>query len=209
WTPWSLTGTGKGRLICPVASWWSVAPTSSPACPTDENCLVWWEWSAGRDAGARARLPQPEPVGCDTRVPHPRRPVYAPHGVCATSQPLAAAAGAHVLRTGGNAVDAAVAAAVTLTVVQPGSNDIGGDLFAIVWDGQRLHGLNASGRAPAALTRQAVLETGAAPAATEAHGGAQAHQAGHGAMPAVGWASVTVPGAPAGWRDLHERFGRL
>jgi gamma-glutamyltranspeptidase/glutathione hydrolase len=129
--------------------------------------------------------------------------------VCATSQPLAAAAGAHVLRRGGNAVDAAVAAAVTLTVVQPGSNDIGGDLFAIVWDGERLHGLNGSGRSPAALTREAVLAAGAAPAATDAHGGAQAHAGAHGAVPAFGWPAVTVPGAPAGWRDLHERFGAL
>ena len=72
----------------------------------------------------------------------------------ATSQPLAAAAGLAVLRRGGNAVDAAVADRGRATVVQPGSNDIGGDLFAIVWDGERLHGLNASGRSPAALTRE-------------------------------------------------------
>ena len=84
-------------------------------------------------------------------------PLYAPHGVVATSQPLAASAGLAVLRRGGTAVDAAVAAAITLTVVQPGSNDIGGDLFAIVWDGQRLHGLNASGRSPAALTRRPLV----------------------------------------------------
>lgn len=133
--------------------------------------------------------------------------MYAPHGVCATSQPLAAAAGAHVLRTGGNAVDAAVAAAVTLTVVQPGSNDIGGDLFAIVWDGQRLHGLNASGRAPAALTREAVLAAGADRQASDALGGAQAQVGEHGKVPPYGWAAVTVPGAPAGWRELHRRFG--
>lgn len=139
-------------------------------------------------------------------MPHPRRPVYAPHGACATSQPLAAAAGLHVLRNGGNAVDAAIAAAVTLTVVQPGSNDIGGDLFAIVWDGQRLHGLNASGRAPAALTRE-VVATGADSRASDAHGGAQARVGEHGAVPPHGWAAVTVPGAPAGWRELHQRFG--
>ena len=81
------------------------------------------------------------------------KPLYAPRGAVATSQPLAAAAGLAVLRRGGNAVDAALATAITLTVVQPRSNDIGGDLFAIVWDGDRLHGLNASGRSPAALTR--------------------------------------------------------
>jgi gamma-glutamyltranspeptidase/glutathione hydrolase len=124
-------------------------------------------------------------------VSHYRKPVYAPRGVCATSQPLAASAGAHVLRRGGNAVDAAIAAAATLTVLQPGSNDIGGDLFAMVWDGQRLHGLNGSGRSPAALTREAVRP---GPGGT---------------MPERGWPAVTVPGAPAGWRDLHDRFGSL
>ncbi|QSB14533.1 gamma-glutamyltransferase family protein [Natronosporangium hydrolyticum] len=140
---------------------------------------------------------------------HPRSSVYAPRGACATSQPLAAAAGARILARGGNAVDAAIAAAAALTVVQPGSNDIGGDLFAIVWDGQRLHGLNASGRAPAALTREALLAAGPAAAATDAHGGAQADAGAYGAVPPHGWAPVTVPGAPAGWRDLHGRFGQL
>jgi gamma-glutamyltranspeptidase / glutathione hydrolase len=141
-------------------------------------------------------------------VSHYRKPVYAPHGVCATSQPLAASAGLAALRRGGNAVDAAVAAAAALPVVQPGSNDIGGDMFAIVWDGSRLHGLNASGRSPAALTREAVLASGVA-VPTDALGGAQARVGPHGAVPAHGWAAVTVPGAPAGWRDLHERFGAL
>lgn len=139
---------------------------------------------------------------------HPRQPLYAPHGAVATSQPLAAAAGLAALRKGGTAVDAALATAIALTVVQPGSNDIGGDLFAIVWDGERLHGLNASGRSPAALTRDVVLAAtdgrGAAP--STALGGAQASGP---AMPARGWLPVTVPGAPAGWRDLHDRFGVL
>lgn len=139
---------------------------------------------------------------------YPRQPLFAPHGAVATSQPLAAAAGLAVLRRGGNAVDAALATAITLTVVQPPSNDIGGDLFAIVWDGERLHGLNASGRSPAALTRELVLAAtggrGAAP--VEALGGAQSVGP---AMPARGWLPVTVPGAPAGWRDLHDRFGSL
>jgi gamma-glutamyltranspeptidase/glutathione hydrolase len=134
-----------------------------------------------------------------------RPPVYAPRGVVATSQPLAAAAGLAVLRRGGNAVDAAIATAVTLTVVQPGSNDIGSDLFAMVWDGTRLHGLNASGRSPAAL--ELATARAAAVPATLALGGAQA--AAGSAMPALGWLPVTVPGAPAGWSDLHQRFGRL
>lgn len=122
---------------------------------------------------------------------HYRKPVYAPRGVCATSQPLATSAGAHVLRRGGNAVDAAIAAAAALTVLQPGSNDIGSDMFAMVWDGRRLHGLNGSGRSPAGLTREAV---------SPGPGGQ---------MPEHGWPAVTVPGAPAGWRDLHEGFGSL
>src|SRR5829696_8208074 len=85
--------------------------------------------------------------------PSRRMPVLAPRGVVATSQPLAAQAGLRMLLAGGNAVDAAIATAAALTVVEPTSNGIGSDAFAIVWDGQRLHGLNASGRSPAAWTR--------------------------------------------------------
>jgi gamma-glutamyltranspeptidase / glutathione hydrolase len=132
-------------------------------------------------------------------VPLRRKPLFAPRGAVATSQPLAAAAGLAVLRRGGNAVDAALATAITLTVVQPGSNDIGGDLFAIVWDGAELHGLNASGRSPVALSLDQVPLGAVSPGAVSP--GA--------AMPAHGWLPVTVPGAPAGWRDLHARFGSL
>jgi gamma-glutamyltranspeptidase/glutathione hydrolase len=117
--------------------------------------------------------------------------VFAPHGVVATSQPLASQAGLAILRQGGNAVDAALAAGIALTVVEPASNSIGGDTLALVWDGERLHGLNGTGRAPAALT-PAVMQ-----------------RQGYGAMPPHHWSAVTVPGAPAAWRDLHERFGRL
>lgn len=139
-------------------------------------------------------------------LPHVRRkPLYAPRGAVATSQPLAAAAGLAALRRGGNAVDAAVATAITLTVVQPGSNDIGGDLFALVWDGSTLHGLNASGRSPAALTLEIARRQATSPSA--ALGGTQADA--QIAMPTRGWLPVTVPGAPAGWRDLHARFGVL
>ena len=76
-------------------------------------------------------------------------PVVAARGVVATSQPLAAQAGPGMLRRGGNAVDAALATAIALTVVEPTSNGIGADAFALVWDGSKLHGLNGSGRAPA------------------------------------------------------------
>src|SRR5262247_808486 len=78
-----------------------------------------------------------------------RMPVMA-RNVVATSQPLAAQAGLRMLLKGGNAVDAALASAITLTVVEPTSNGIGSDAFALIWDGKKLHGLNASGRSPAA-----------------------------------------------------------
>jgi len=120
-----------------------------------------------------------------------RRPLYAPNGIVATSQPLAAQAGLSMLLRGGNAVDAAVAAAITLTVVEPASCSLGGDAFALVWDGTTLHGLNGSGRSPAALTADLL------------------RQRGHTEMPDNGWPTVTVPGAPAAWSDLHARFGRL
>jgi gamma-glutamyltranspeptidase/glutathione hydrolase len=139
-------------------------------------------------------------------VPHLRRKaLHVPRGVVATSQPLAASAGLAVLRQGGNAVDAAIATAAALTIVQPGSNDIGSDLFAIVWDGSRLHGLNASGRSPGLLTFEAAQAAGVP--ASAALGGAQSDAVL--TMPTRGWLPVTVPGAPGGWRDLHARFGRL
>jgi gamma-glutamyltranspeptidase / glutathione hydrolase len=117
----------------------------------------------------------------------PRKPVLAQNVVC-TSQPLAAQAGLTILAEGGSAVDAAVATAVTLTLVEPVSNGIGSDAFAIVWDGKKLHGLNASGRSPGAWTPE--------------------YFNGHG-VPHRGWNSVTVPGAVSGWVELHTRFGKL
>jgi gamma-glutamyltranspeptidase/glutathione hydrolase len=98
-----------------------------------------------------------------------------------------------MLQQGGNAVDAALAAAIASAVVEPTSNSVGSDAFAIVWDdkSKKLYGLNGSGRAPAALTLDLVRSKG------------------YTAMPEKGWLSVTVPGAPALWRDLHARFGKL
>lgn len=124
-----------------------------------------------------------------THYPYPsrRHVVMGRRGAVATSQPLAALAGMEMLLKGGNAVDAAIAMAATLTVVEPTSNGIGGDLFAMVWDG-KLHGLNASGKSPARLTPDLVPEGG---------------------MPERGWLPVTVPGAVSGWQALHGRFGRL
>ena len=117
-----------------------------------------------------------------------RQPVLSRRGMVATSQPLAAQAGLSILQAGGNAVDAAIATAAALTVVEPTSNGIGSDLFALVHMDGQLHGLNASGRAPARLTLDALPG---------------------GTLPAHGWLPVTVPGAVRGWADLHARFGRL
>jgi len=134
------------------------------------------------------------PVGAipafDWALPYPsrRQPIFA-QSVVATSQPLATQAGIAMLARGGNAVDAALATAITLTVVEPCSNGIGSDLFAILWDGRQLVGLNASGRAPAAWS--------------------PARFAGRTAMPQRGWDTVTIPGAVSGWVALSERYGKL
>lgn len=123
--------------------------------------------------------------------PSRRSVTVAGRGVVATSQPLAVQAGVEMLRRGGSAVDAALATAITLTVVEPTSNGIGSDAFALVWDGEKLHGMNGSGRAPRGLSVDVLRGRG------------------HREMPARGWMPVTVPGAPRAWWDLHERFGRL
>jgi gamma-glutamyltranspeptidase/glutathione hydrolase len=125
--------------------------------------------------------------------PSERRPLFA-RRVVATSHPLAAQAGLGVMARGGNAVDAAIAAAAAMTIVEPCSNGLGSDAFALVWDGGRLHGLNASGRAPAAWT----------PAYFRSKYGDGAQT-----VPRRGWDAVTVPGAVSGWVALSQRFGRL
>jgi gamma-glutamyltranspeptidase / glutathione hydrolase len=137
-------------------------------------------------------MQQPQTLPFDLEVlnstSNTRKPVFARNAV-ATSQPLAAQAGLEMLRRGGNAVDAALATAIALTVVEPCSNGIGGDCFALVWQGDQLHGLNASGRSPMLHTPERF--------------------AGMDAMPERGWLSVTTPGAVMGWRDLHRKFGKL
>ena len=128
----------------------------------------------------------------DWTNPYPttRSPLMA-RNVVATSHPLASQAGLRMLLAGGNAVDAAIAAAATLTIVEPISNGLGSDNFAILWDGQGLHGLNSSGVAPAAWNPDYFARR---------HGGQ---------MPQRGWDTVTTPGAVAGWVALSERFGKL
>ena len=125
--------------------------------------------------------------------PTTRLPVFARNAV-ATSHPLAAQAGLRMLAAGGNAVDAAIAAAAAMTICEPVSNGLGSDAFAILWDGQQLHGLNASGRAPAAWTPDYFKRKYGADAKTP---------------PKRGMDAVTVPGAVAGWVAMSERFGKL
>jgi gamma-glutamyltranspeptidase/glutathione hydrolase len=133
----------------------------------------------------------------DHPYPSQRSTTYAKDGMVAASQPLASQIGRDMLARGGNAVDAAIAAAAALTVVEPTGCGIGGDAFALVWiadnsqDRGKLYGLNASGHAPSALTLEAMK------------------RAGHESMPMYGWTPVTVPGCPAGWAELSRRFGKL
>jgi len=122
-----------------------------------------------------------------------RLPVFA-RNLCSTSHPLAAQAGLRMLQQGGNAVDAAVAAAAAMTLCEPVSNGLGSDAFCILWDGKALHGLNASGRAPQAWTPEYFHRRYGTGAATP---------------PKRGIDSVTVPGAVSAWVALSERFGKL
>lgn len=124
----------------------------------------------------------------DTPYPSNRSPVFA-QNIVASSQPLAVQAGISALKLGGNAVDAALACAITLTVVEPNNNGIGSDAFALIHDGKTLHGLNASGRSPAALTPDRFV--------------------GQAGMPTLGWDAVTVPGAVSAWVAMSDRFGKL
>src|SRR5712671_6002751 len=140
-------------------------------------------------------MPADAPLGTPRHVRRAgcvgRSAVHAANGMVATSQPLAVQAGVDVLRRGGNAIDAAIAANAVLGVVEPMSCGIGGDLFAIVWEARtgKLHGLNASGRSPS----RATLEDMRARGLTE--------------LPEAGPLSWSVPGAVDGWEALRSRFG--
>lgn len=123
--------------------------------------------------------------------PSQRSVVYAKRGMVATSQPLAAQAGLDILKKGGNAIDASIATAACLTVVEPTSNGIGGDAFALVWTKGKLHGLNSSGPAPKSISIESLKNKG------------------YNEMPKFGVIPVTVPGAPAAWAELSKRFGKL
>lgn len=120
-----------------------------------------------------------------------REVLYSRRGMVCTSQALAAQAGLDMLKKGGNAVDAALATAISLVVLEPTSNGLGSDAFALIWMKDKLYGINGSGWSPAGISREAVAA------------------AGHTDMPSRGWIPVMVPGAPAAWAAVHQRFGRL
>lgn len=123
--------------------------------------------------------------------PSSRTSLHTKNGMVVSTTPEASNVGLDILKKGGNAVDAAVAMAAALTVTEPTSNGIGGDCFAIVWMKGEMYGLNASGPAPGSISADAVKSLG------------------HEKMPIKGWVPVTVPGAPAGWAALIEKFGNL
>ncbi|MFM2449161.1 MAG: hypothetical protein RIS44_1611 [Pseudomonadota bacterium] len=125
--------------------------------------------------------------------PSQRLPVFG-RNVVSTSHPLGAQAGLRMLLQGGNAVDAAIATAAAMTILEPVSNGLGSDSFCILWDGQQLHGLNASGRAPQGWTPHYFKKKYGTDSASP---------------PQRGWDSVTVPGAVSSWVALSERFGKL
>src|SRR6202171_5455857 len=126
-----------------------------------------------------------------------RSEVIAPHAMAATSQPLATQIALDVMKQGGSAVDAAIAANEALGLVEPSCARVGGDLFAIVWDAKtkRLYGLNASGRSPKSLSYDALK--------------AEVDRQNLKEIPILGPLPVSVPGAVDGWFLLHARFGRL
>lgn len=126
-----------------------------------------------------------------------RSEVIAPHAMAATSHPLATQIALDVMKQGGNAVDAAIAANAALGLMEPTGNGIGGDLYAIVWDAktEQLYGLNASGRSPIGLSYQ--------------HVAAELERMGRSDLPPHGMLPISVPGAIDGWFELHEKFGQL
>ena len=125
------------------------------------------------------------------RYPSRRSVICGRRGMVCTSQPLAAQAGLDILKKGGNAVDAAIATAVCMTVLEPTGNGLGSDAFDLLWFNGKLYGLNGSGGAPKLQTLEKMQDRG------------------YKDMPYRGWDSVTVPGAVSAWSTLHRRFGRL
>ena len=121
--------------------------------------------------------------------PSKRMVIYGRNGMVATSQPQAAQVGLDILKKGGNAIDAAVATAAALTVLEPAFNGIGGDSFAIIWYQGKMYGMNSSGPAPMAVSMEVLKKEGFT------------------SIPRYGWVPATVPGVPWAWANLSKRFG--
>ena len=134
-------------------------------------------------------MPQFDPM--KYAYPSRRNVVYARHAMACTSVPLGAQIGLDIMKRGGNAMDAAVAMASAMPLLEPTGNGLGSDCFALIWveKEKKLYGLNASGVAPAALSLDVFREKGLT------------------AVPKEGWLPTMVPGAPAGWAAIHDRFG--
>lgn len=167
-------------------------------CPEPTAAAFLHEWGLDFHLNffALPALTKKDGMKFDWHNPYPtaRTPVFARNTV-ATSQPLATQAGMRVLAKGGNAIDAAIAAAAVITMTEPCSNGLGSDLFAILWDGKALHGLNSSGISPQGWTLDWMKSK---------YGDDLVKN-----RPIRGWDTVTVPGAVAGWAAMHSRFGRL
>ena len=175
-----------------LASLSALALIAAPAAAQEQD--------AAADQAAPAATQKPPftdsigPGGRPVGAAWSRSPVYAAHGMAATAQPLASQIAIDILKAGGSAVDAAIAANAALGLMEPTANGIGGDLFAIVWDPktQKLYGINGSGRAASGRSLQQMRA-----------------KAGGDRIPAFGSLPVTVPGTVAAWYDLHDRFGKL
>ena len=182
---------------------------SSDCCGKANSARRWWSVGVALAVisvtalfgqPSRAELgPGARPIGFDWS----RSPVYGANGMAATAQPLASQVALDILKAGGSAVDAAIAANAALGLMEPTGNGIGGDLFAIVWDGEKLTGYNGSGRSPLG---QNLDQLKARIAELKAKGVLEADYEG---IPSHGSLSVTVPGTVDGWFALHERYGAL
>lgn len=150
-----------------------------------------WHFINDRNERKNLKIMWPDFDAVNYRYPSRRRVVYGKRGMVCTTQPLAAGAGLEILKKGGNAIDAAIATAACLTVLEPNNNGLGGDAFALIWSKNKLYGLNSSGPAPMAVDADKLREK---------YGDS---------MPSHGWAPVTVPGIPSAWASASKRFGRL
>ena len=150
-----------------------------------------WHFINDRNERKNLKIMWPDFDAVNYRYPSRRRVVYGKRGMVCTTQPLAAGAGLEILKKGGNAIDAAIATAACLTVLEPNNNGLGGDAFALIWSRNKLYGLNSSGPAPMAVDADTLREK---------YGDS---------MPSYGWAPVTVPGIPSAWATASKRFGRL